>query len=169
MVVCVAKFLVFFCAHFDPRTCHVAGVQNVTVVALKLRWHYTSDIFQIRVILPPLISSVSSQEFPFFPSSLPKQDLPEIWILNLQVGSCVAVWEWLYTAVDLTSPKFSSHPGSKRVLSWYVTVTVQPCLQYRSLIFYCKRKVGWLSIVTVLQAGWCGFDSLQEQEMFLFS
>jgi hypothetical protein len=34
--VCVAMFLVFFCAHCDPCTCHVAGVENVTVGALKL-------------------------------------------------------------------------------------------------------------------------------------
>jgi len=29
--------------------------------------------------------------------------------------------------------------------------------------------MGWLSIVTVVQDGWCGFDFLQEQEIVLFS
>lgn len=127
------------------------------------------DISNMCRSVPSVISSVSSQEFPFFPSSVPKQDLPEIWILNLQVGSCVAVWEWLYTEVYLQKSAVILAVNVYLHNMWYVTVKVQSCLQYRNLIFYCKRKLGWLTIVTVLQAGWCGFDCVQEQEIFLFS
>jgi len=41
----------FFCAHCDPGVCHVAGVENITVDALKLCWHYMIEIFQIPVLL----------------------------------------------------------------------------------------------------------------------
>jgi len=36
------SFMVFFCAHCDSGMCHVAGVENVTVNALKLYegWKY---------------------------------------------------------------------------------------------------------------------------------
>jgi hypothetical protein len=67
------------------------------------------DISNMCRSVPSVISSVSSQVFLFFPSTLPKQDLPEIWILNLQVGSCVAVWEWLYRGADKSLARPTSH------------------------------------------------------------